>query len=282
MNRYVGADYTTVEAVKRHLSNSYEGIADDAFLAELIREASDTFAMNTGRTYVPFTESATVVPDAFSGCDLDIPDFLSITGVTDDGTAVEVTDYVAEPRNNAPKTRLRRISGYWTTGEDIVITGTAGYHPEPLRMWRALSVTLGAALSDTTGTTVTLSISTTSGGIETLDYIRIDDEVMHVTAITLGTNPTKTTLTVERGALLTTAATHLIAAEIEQFHQYEAVKRAVTLRAAHLYRTRANPGGEQTSGTGVGTFVTMPKEPPIVAQTEARLRRLRIKGIAAR
>jgi hypothetical protein len=282
MNRKVGADYTTVEAVKRHLTNTYTGTVDDTFLAELIREASDTFALNSGRTCVPFTESATVVPDAFSDVDLDIPDFLTITGVTDDGTTVDAADYVAEPRNNAPKTGLRRVSGYWTTGEDVVIAGTAGYHPEPSRMWRALSATLGAALSDTTGTTVTLSISTTAGGIETLDYIRVDDEVMHVTAITLGTDPTKTTLTVERGALLTTAAAHLIAAEIEQFHQYEAVKRAVTLRAAHLYRTRANPGGEETSGTGVGTFVTMPKEPPIVAQTEARLRRLRIKGIMSR
>lgn len=260
----VQADYATVEAVKLHLAESFTETTSDAFLKSLIREASDVFARSCNRVFVPYPATLTLVPVRTS-IELSIPDLLSLTSIAvDDGeTALTATDYRIEPTVGYPKTHLRRKLAYWLYDDEIEIVGTFGCHPDPDRMWLA-KTTLGAAIVSTTATTLTLTSTT---GIETLDYIQVDSEVMQVTSVT-----NATTLVVTRGELRTTAATHLISATVSLYRQDEPVRRAVVLSAAHLYQTRANPGGERISGPQ-GNYVVSPQEADIVARTVALLAR---------
>ena len=74
------------------------------------------------------------------------------------------------------------------------------------------STTLAAAITSTTAT----SISVTSGtGFATGHYIQIDSEIMHITA-----GGGTTSLTVARGQLGTTAATHASGAAVSDIHDW--------------------------------------------------------------
>lgn len=70
--------------------------------------------------------------------------------------------------------------------------------------------TLGAAISDTTGTTVTM---TGGHSVAQWDYVTIDSETLYVTAVSVNT------LTVQRGALVTTPATHSNGATVTRVNE---------------------------------------------------------------
>jgi hypothetical protein len=264
----VSADYATVEAVKRHLSSQFTETGDDAFLAELVREASDLFALRTGRFFVPFATTYSMYVGHSGDRELLLPDILTLTSFTDVDSglgemALTADQYHLLPAYGYPKVSAYRVYGNWLYGfrEDLV--GTFGYHPVPSRMWQS-KTTITEPIVSTTATSITVASST---GIETLDYLQIDSEVVQVTAVA-----SATVLTVTRGLLGTTAATHLDNAAVSLFRHYEPVRRAVILLAAHLYRTRANPGGESVAGPQ-GTFTITPREPDLIEKTIRTLQR---------
>lgn len=88
---------------------------------------------------------------------------------------------------------------------------------------------------------VTSIVVADSSLIETLDYIRIEDEFMQVTDNDTATN----TLTVTRGVNGSTAVAHdgtLTALNIDRWLVEYAVKDACTRLAAFLYRSRQSTG----------------------------------------
>lgn len=268
---YVSADYTTLGAVKRYIEIATTLTTDDALLIELIREASDTITDQCNRSFVPSTDVRTFsVPR--SGLVLELPsDLLTITTITEATVAlVLTTDYTPMPLT-APYVALRRVSDVWEWNDTIVLTGLWGWNNAPSQMWRSLA-TLNAAINDSV-TTITPAVAT---AVDVLSYIKVDSEVMQVTAVATG----NTSYTVTRGELGTTAASHLISAAVTRYQQYEPINRAAALRAAHLYRIRANPGGERIEGTQ-GAFTISPKEPQIVADTVRKLRRMVQEGQAS-
>jgi hypothetical protein len=267
----VSADYATVEAVKRHLSSQFTEDGDDAFIAELIHEASDLFALRTERFFVPFTGTFTVTVEEKGLRELSVPDTLSLTSITDvDSTGTETAlaadQYRLLPPSGYPKTAAYQIYGSWYYGLRETLAGVFGYHPSPDTMWQS-KTTITEPIASTTATSVTVA---SSAGIETLDYIKVGSEVLQVASV-----DSATVLTVTRAALGTTAATHLDNAAVSLYRQYEPVRRAVILLAAHLYRTRGNPGGETASGPQ-GTYTITAREPELIERTINELRRAEV------
>jgi hypothetical protein len=267
----VSADYASVEAVKRHLSSQFTEEGDDAFIAELIREASDLFALRSGRFFVPYTGTFTVTVEQGGYRELSLPDVLSLTSITDvDSIGTEIAlaadQYRLLPASGYPKIAAYRLYGAWYSGYRETLAGVFGYHPSPDTMWQA-KTTVTEAVASTSATSLTVASST---GIETLDYIKLGSEVMQVSEVV-----SATVLTVTRGALGTTAATHLDNAAVSLYRLYEPIRRAVILLAAHLYRTRANPGGESVAGPQ-GTFTISPEEPQLIERTIRALRRMQV------
>lgn len=103
-----------------------------------------------------------------------------------------LTGVVASPAHNKFKKTQREIDTKRVWTREIINTQKD---------------TLGAAISDTTGTTVTVTGPTSTNPVK-YDYgfclIMVDTEIMEVT----GGNAAQTSLTVTRGAYGTTAATH--------------------------------------------------------------------------
>lgn len=111
-------------------------------------------------------------------------------------------NYVLQPRRDFPYSKidiqLNAVSFTITgTSQRITVEGFWGYHSDPSQLYVA-----------TADTTITVNASVTSitvaaiAAYETWQYIRIEDEIMLITA------RATTKLTVERGANGTTAAAH--------------------------------------------------------------------------
>ena len=267
---YTSADYTTLETVKRYIDIGSTLTTDDVLLKDIIRQASDDFTIQCNRSFVPYIATrAFIVPS--NAAVMQLPaDLLTLSTITgDDGSALVVAvDYELLPLS-APYNSIRRLSGAWARGDTITIAGTWGWHSAPPIMWRPLATLLANITSS--ATTISPTFAT---AVDILSYIQVGTEVMQITAVATG----NTSYTVTRGELGSTAAAHTAADVINLFHQYSVVANSVKLRTAHLYRIRANPGGERIEGTQ-GSFTISPKEPPIVPQNARFLRRMIQEGI---
>jgi hypothetical protein len=103
-------------------------------------------------------------------------------------------------------------------------------------------VDLGAAVADTTTTTITVGDSS----IFTVnDLIQVDDEIMLVTAV-----PTSTTLTVTRGYYSTTAATHDNGTDVYRPNA-DMVFDSIVPRA--YWRLKLQTGGANTTTAALGS-----------------------------
>jgi hypothetical protein len=132
------------------------------------------------------------------------------------GDGEAITDYVLEPANAWPKTRIRLVNGaVWNTASDgqseqvISVTGVWGSHNRYNLAWKASGKTVQDNPLTSSATTVTLTAIT---GFEAGQLIKLESEFALVTAVNTvtGTPPAATTynLTVERGANGSTAASH--------------------------------------------------------------------------
>ena len=158
---------------------------------------------------------------------------------------VESTDFYLEPASRAQK-RWLRLHGLTS------VTVGAGY-----RIWSLLGswgyedrrvtlTTLGAAISSTTATTITLAAAGSPGMT-----LLVDSEQMYMTAGT-------TTATVTRGANGSTAATHSNGATVQRY-LYDAAAHDVCLRL-YLRRWRGRDAGADGSDGGGDVPGTIPRE----------------------
>lgn len=208
----------------------------------------DTFCRRSrfGSGFGPRTGTNRYDGDGSSLLRLD-DDLLSITSLTikaslgSSGTTyTEETDFIAHPYDTLPKRRLygRGTSGSVTFPRSLrsaEVAGSWGYADD-----RATATATASAIASTTTTSVTVSAGAEFSPGQTL---LIDSEQMYVSAVT------GTTLTVERGANGTTAATHAAAAAIG-IYQYHPDVHLACLEIAVLRWKLRNAGADGTDGGG--------------------------------
>jgi hypothetical protein len=178
--------------------------------------ASSTGVFDDGDTVTGVTTGLTATVYRYSTLPLSMK--VSIAGINNSATSFRVSDSSLVATNDylffADGNELVQISGI--TGYSVTVTRaqlgtTASSHNAgvPLIVARptATTSTLSAAITSTTSTSLDLTSAT---GFTVGSYILIDTEILKITNI--ATN----TLTVTRGQLGTTAATHLSAATVTQ------------------------------------------------------------------
>ena len=229
----------------------------DVLLGELIEGVSRAIDMHTHRWFFPFTQTNWYTPGTPGGntpayaSELLVDDLLSVTTLTTDQDGDDVyettwagTDYTLGPYNAASAPNIPgpyyeiKVLPYghfrfpvWPRA--VAVSGTWGYY----NVLETALATLGAAISTTTATTITLSAAPDVGTGQTL---LIDSEQLFISALT------GTTATVVRGVNGTTAATHLNGAAI-QVQTYPSITDACLFQVGLDY-IAAESGGEVRGG----------------------------------
>lgn len=243
---------------------------DDAVIEDLIERASRRVDDMCGRVFYPFV--ATRYYDLPKGRDLWLEDdLLEVTTLTNgDTNAVSASEYKLHPANEYPKyaLKLKDISSeIWEedsdgSGEQVIsLLGFWGYHERyATRGWKTAG-TLGAAMSDTTGLSITLTAGHTlapGGG----QLIKVGTELM-ITTIT-----TSTTATVyARGENGSTAATHLNGSTVYLWQYMEDITGLTVEVASMMYKSRYAPQAvESNTYMSGGGMVVTPRSLPSWAQ----------------
>lgn len=172
-------------------------------------------------------------------------DLLVATTVTNgNGTVITSTDYVLEPANRQPKQAIRLLDSaadQWTYDDDpeeaISVLGFWGYVPHyDTSAWTDSTDTVQDNPLSASATTLNVTDGTL---FDSYQYIRIASEFLLVTSITANA------LTVQRGVLGTTAASHVQGTQIDHFNQHPTIRDAVTEYANYLYTQKDRLPGEQ-------------------------------------
>lgn len=241
---------------------------DDTRLLAVLESVSRQVELTCHRRFQPF--SATMYFDAPHGSTLPLThDLLSVTSLKTDANGAGTyentwtvnTDYFLYPPNAAydqsPYWRIDRARYNPTYSfpmcieRGVQIVGVWGY-------WLDLVAqsTLGAAITTTTTTSVTMSAS---HGLEAGQTILIDSEQLYITAVS------SDTLTVERGVNGTTAATYLIAATVSLYRYPGPVVEATRIQAARIFQRVHAPFGI-TGSAELGTSTVIARiDPDVVA-----------------
>lgn len=242
--------------------------ADDAIIDMLLEETSRFIDEHTGRSFYPRIEERLYdFPSIREPKTLMFDDdLLSLTKLTNgDGTEITNSDYILETSGLTPYwcVKLKDVSTVtWeqdSSGSSqrvLSVNGVWGYHNRYAYAWKSVT-TLGAAITNTTSLTFTVS-SNASFGVGSI--IKIDNEICNVTALGTGT------ITVEfRGDNGSTAVTHLINVPVYLWQVMNPIKQACLIIANSLYQKRY---GENASSSTIVTptgLVIPPKDIPDVA-----------------
>lgn len=247
---------TDMNTVLRHRSNADNTAEWDddelELLADMIQQASADVRAELGWLTVPYHATLTfdwsseyISRDSqqlrlFSSAPL-----LAITTLTNgDLNTIGSTQYVLQPNNEYPKKLVQLLSsacigfkpkagGQWE--QAITIDGIWGYVPHYPNCWKAT----GQDVQNTTQITdssTELEVTSTAGFSRGW-YLQIEDETLFVEAVV-----DDTTLTVERGALGTTAAVHAKDTPIKRFVHDNIIYRAATEWASYLYKSKDQLG----------------------------------------
>lgn len=230
--------------------------ADDVRLRSVMEATAEAIDGADGcyRTFQPYTAARYYRSWAGNALRLD-EDLIEVASIKtdDDGdgtyenTWATPTDYFLEPMNAAIR---RQPYGEIVTADyagrysfssvqrGVQIVGVWGYWRDLL----TLSATVAEAL-DTSETGVDLSGVTE---VEVGNTILVDSEQMYITGIS------GSTLTVERGANGTTAATHSLGAAVQLYRYPAAIVEAARLAAARLFQDVHSPYGV-VGGGDLGT-----------------------------
>jgi hypothetical protein len=264
---------TTVEAFKRQwniLATAEDASAaqiaaatlDDARIVQHIRAASKTIGEACNRHFVPYL--ATLGHEADPDGWVKLADELLIcTSVTLSDIAVETTNYQLLEPHARPYTSLFNPAGWWVGGypdaDALKVLGWWGHHPYPDAMWVSKTTVDVNPAGMLVGATSVVVASVTDLGV--FDYIRIEDEMLLITAIDTVTR----TLTVTRGERGTTAAAHAHGTSVSYFDVEWDVRHAATIYATYLYDTRDNFGGA-VAVTPDGSYPVRKKLPEFVVE----------------
>jgi len=246
---------TTLTQLKNHMVGSGNVTTwNDTTLTWCIEQASAGIIRNLQRLPLPYTATLKIdyskryidrnsmVINLFKDTEL-----LAVTSITNgDNSSVAASKYYLEPANSYPKHRIamKESSGLrWRENtsnnewrQAITIVGIFGYVPHYSNAWpdSGADINEGGQLS-ASDTTLTV----TDGTVFSVgDYIKIDNEILFISAIS--TND----LTVKRGKLGTSAATHEDSTDIYIFEQKHDLELSATEWAAYLYKTKDKIGDE--------------------------------------
>lgn len=244
--------YTTVEAVTRQLDKAlpdnppaYASLQDAEFLAlmgEYVLQASDYITGECSRVFVPYVQTELHYFEDLRrnrklvNGRLNLDDELlsassivwgDITLTTDDYRLESTEPPMVDSIRFNPSSGLAFSSNF---GDNISIAGIWGYHPYAAQMYTTIgTVTIGSS----SATSVTVAASS---AYEIYSYVRCESELMQITA-----KPDATTLTVTRGVLGTTAASHSAKA-LERYNVPVVIQLAATRLASFLYEKRVSVG----------------------------------------
>lgn len=276
-----------LQDVKDFMQGAGNSIWDDDLLMGFVYQASYDFAGELQRLPLPYVGSFKAdwakgyVDDTSRYLNLySWVDLLSVSSVTNgDSQAIDSNYYTVDNANSYPKTMLTikynspvkfrpALDGNYQ--QVITVAGTFGYVPHYDYAWKA-KTTITEAIADATTTSVTVA---STSGLSIGDYLKIDNETMLIQAIA------SLVLTVERGALGTTAASHLDNASVSLFQQKADIRNAVREWAAYLWKTKDKIGEEITIYEG---FTRLPKGlSPTVVNTVLRNRKVGLDGLIGR
>lgn len=215
-------------------------------MKHFVKQASQQAATYLGWLPVPYQTAHSfdyapgpLTPDARTLI-LDAPLLTPTTITNGNGDTIGSSSYVLKNANRYPKRYIELQNGTvfvpatnGTTAQVITVAGEFGYVPHYGRHWKVTGVTV--PVGGLTDSTETLTLADTSA-FDIGDYLRINEETLAVE------NKTDTVLTLERGALGTTAAAHDAGDSILRFVQLEDIRTAVAEWAAYLYKTRDRLG----------------------------------------
>ena len=174
-------------------------------------------------------------------------DILEIASITNgNGSSVASSQYTLKPNNSYPKHQIQlnensivrwRPANNGNYSQVITIVGTFGNVPHYDRCWKDTGVTLTAEIASATVDTITVS---SVAGYSKGNYIQIGTETLFVESVDTDAN----ILTVERGVLGTTAATHANGSAVKTFVFKKDLQRATAQWAQYLYDTKDKIGDD--------------------------------------
>jgi hypothetical protein len=206
-------------------------------LLHVISAAEDGITRVTGRRFTPRIAAIIHYPDTPTSVILD-DDLLELSTITtSDGATLSPADVMLLPYNDQPASSIQLIDQ--TLYDAVTINGVWGWHDDYAAAWRNSGDTLGGdvlvvdnqlIVSDASAATVYGDAPRFQVG----QLIRINTEIMQITAITAGTPDD--TLTVRRAVNGSTLAAHGDGDLIDVYHPPADVVQAGLLWAAWLYR----------------------------------------------
>lgn len=239
--------------------------ADDARLRAVLEAVSLQVDEECRRTFRTYLATRYLTADGAGRVLLDA-DLLAVTSLKGDpggartyADAWTTTDYDLQPDNavaeRVPYWAIETTSGgafSFPTGvrRGVQVAGKWGY-------WEDLvsAGTLGAAIADTTTTSVTLAAG---HGLEPLQTILVDAEQIYLTGFSAAN-----VATVERGVNGTTAAAHLNGAAVSRYRYPGPVVEATRIQAARIFQRAHTPFGVQGSAE-MGTVAVISRVDPDV------------------
>lgn len=241
------ADYTTIDALRADYLAASETTQDD-LLRSLIRAASRDIDAAASRECYPRIETRYYDTPVGASLRLDA-DLLALTTITNgDGVAIASADYKLYPLNEDVKNEVRLLPSSGDTWETdssgnsegaIAVTGIWGYHVRYGSAWANVGAVLTAAVTTTTGT----SLSVTPSVLHSGDLLKIDSEYLYASVVA-------GSATVVRAVNGATATTHTTSAIVYRW-TFEEVEQVCKESAVAYYRLRNNPVGESVNVGGV-------------------------------
>ena len=224
---------------------------------------SNYVLVQCNRTFVPYKATKTyytqeekqsryLYSDVFGNYHLELnEDLLTVGSITVAGTVLTTTQYRFKtdeyPYRELVISSDANVSFEFDFDETIVIIGEWGYADDPNNLYTTIE-TLSAGIN----ASVTTINVTLYSAYKTFEYIKIDDELMLITATTDGTPDT---ITVTRGVNGTTAASHLISVPIKRWNVVPIVREVATRDVTFAYDSRNNYG-TRIEFLGGGAMIT--------------------------
>lgn len=237
-------DLVTLDYVRAHRRFDTAETDDNLLLQQLIHEASADFAEAIARIPMPYVATRTQDYSDPYYIELD-EDLLTLTAFTNgDGETITGASFALRPANVYPKRELVLKAGsgstlvYESDVEDAFsLDGIWGYVPQYPTCWKdtGQDVPVGGMTASSTQ-----MILASAALFEVLQYYRVGDEVIQVTAISTNT------ITHTRGELGTTAVSHLATDGIDRFQQRSDIMGAVREIAVYRYKAKDRVGGRVT------------------------------------
>lgn len=275
--------YATLADLRRYLGLTSAQTGDDDLLLTLLGAASRLIEGYTARQFYPVrqTRAYTVDDPALLLLHGDLLHMHSLTNGA--GSVIPAAAYHLEPAGEAVKSSilLDRTQAVFTHDGDpvdaITVEGTWGYHPGWPDAWPESgdSVQDDPLTAGATALAVTDADAPGPAGYGARfvvgQLIRIEEEYLHVLAVNASTN----TLTVERAANGTAAASHDLGTGIDIYRPPEDVRQACLRVASWLYKQK-DAGFVQAAGNLRGQVLVPPALPEDVQQILAPYVRVRV------